>query len=170
MAVDLTLKSVSITAREATPPTASAPGAGGQGIKKHVSGYIASVTASLSITSIIRMCEVPSNAVVTSVHGQSAAQTAGKVDVGVYRNNKDGGAAADVDLFASAWDLASAVARTDITNESTGYTTAKQMQPLWQAAGLTSDPGGTLDIALTVVTTDFTTAAGAVKIDVEYVV
>jgi hypothetical protein len=169
MAVDLTLKSVSITAREATPPTASAPGEGGQGIKKHVSGYFASVTASLSITSVIRMCEVPSNAVVTSVHFQSAAQTAGKFDIGVYRNNDDGGAVADADLFASAVDCASAVVRTDVTNESTNYTTAKQMQPLWEAAGLSADPGGTLDIALTVVTTDVTTGTGAVKVDVEYV-
>lgn len=170
MAVDLTLKSVSITAREATPPTASAPGAGGKGDVKHVSGYLASVTASLSITSIIRMCEVPSNAVVTDVYIQSGAQTAGKFDVGVYRNNKDGGAVADVDLFASAVDCASAVAKTNITNEGvTTYTLAKQMQPLWQAAGLTTDPGGTLDVALTVVTTDVTTGTGAVKVDVYYV-
>lgn len=170
MAVDLTLKSVQITAREATPPTAFAPGQGGVGIVKHVSGYLASVTAALSITSIIRMCEVPSNAVVTAVHFQSAAQGAGKFDVGVYRNNKDGGAVVDVDLFASAIDCASAVAKTDITNEGvTTNTMAKQMQPLWQAAGLSADPGGTLDVALTVVTTDVTTGTGAVKVDVMYV-
>lgn len=169
MAIDLTLKSVSITAREASPPTLSNPGAGGQGLVKHTSGYLASVTASLSITSVIRMCEVPSNAVITGLYFQSAAQTAGKFDIGVYRNNDDGGAVVDADLFASAVDCASAVVRTDVLNESTLNTTAKQMQPLWQAAGLTTDPGGTLDLALTVVTTDVTTGTGAVKLDVEYV-
>lgn len=169
MAIDTTLKSVSITAREATPPTVSSPGAGGQGVKKHVSGYLASVTASLSATSVIRMCELPSNAVVTAVHFQSAAQGGGTFDIGVYRNNDDGGAVVDADFFASAVAVTSAVARTDVTNESAVNTLAKQMQPLWQAAGLSTDPGGTLDVALTVAT-DITTGTGAVKVDVTYVV
>ena len=169
MAIDLTLKSVSITAREASPPTLNSPGAGGQALVKHISGYLASVTASLSATSVIRMCEVPSNAVLVGLWFQSAAQVAGKFDIGVYRNNRDGGAVVDQDFFATDIDCASAVTRTDVLNESTLNTLVKQMLPLWSAAGLTSDPGGTLDLALTVHTTDVTTGTGAVKLDAFYV-
>lgn len=168
MAIDLTLKSVAITNREATPQVLNNPGVGGASKLKTVSSYLASVTASLSITSVIRMVDVPSNAVVKAVYFQSAAQAAGKFDIGVYRNVKDGGAVCDADLFASAVDCASAVAKTDVTNESTNNTIAKQHQPLWQAAGLSADPKSSLDICLTVVTTDVTTGTGAVGLEVQY--
>jgi len=114
------------------------------------------------------MVEAPSNAVVSAIYFQSAAQTAGKFDIGVYRNNEDGGAVVDADLFASAVDCASAVVRTDVTNESTNNTIAKQHQQLWEAAGLSEDPKTTLDIALTVVTTDVTTGTGAVALEAQY--
>jgi hypothetical protein len=168
MAIDLTLKSTAITNREATPAVLNSPASGGASKLKSVHGYLASVTAALSITSVIRMVEVPSNANVRAVIFQSAAQTAGKFDIGVYRNNADGGAVVDADLFASAVDCASAVVKTDVTNESTNYTTALQNQPLWQAAGLSADPHSTLDICLTVVTTDVTTGTGAVALEVQY--
>ena len=82
----------------------------------------------------------------------SGAQAAGMFNVGVYRTNRDGGAVVDVDLFGSAIDLGAAVVDSEISNESTEYTIAKRAQPLWQAAGLSADPGGHLDIALTCVT------------------
>lgn len=169
MAVDLTLKGTAITNREASPPVLNNPGMGSGGNMHCAVGYLASVTASLSITSRIRLVEVPSNAYVTQVLFQSGAQTAGAFDIGVYRNNDDGGAVVDADLFASAVSCASAVAQTDVTNESTNYTMAKQVQPIWQAAGLSVDPKSTLDIVLTVATTDVTTGTGAVMLKVIYV-
>jgi hypothetical protein len=72
------------------------------------------------------------------------------VNVGVYRNTKDGGAAVSATLFASAQATSAALSNSDVTNQSGNYTLDKQEQPLWQAAGLTSDPGGTLDIVATV--------------------
>ena len=169
MAIDLTLKGTAITNREATPPVLSNPGLGVGGIEKCAYGYLASVTASLSITSIIRLVEVPSNAIVTDLRLTSAAQAAGAFDVGVYRNSKDGGAVVDADLFGSAVSCASAVVNSDVLNESTNNTIAKQSQPLWQAAGLSVDPKSTLDIALTVASTDVTTGTGAVGLKVRYV-
>lgn len=170
MAVDLTLKSVAITNREATPRTLVNPGEGAPARKKFVKSYLASVTAALSITSVIRMVQVPAHCHVTDVKFQSAAQTAGKFDLGLYRTNGDGGAVVDADFFASAIDCASAVAITDVTNESGINTIAKQNQPLWQAAGMTEPAKGTmLDVALTVVTTDVTTGTGAVAVEVGYV-
>ena len=169
MAIDLTLKSTAVTNREATPAVINNPGLGHGAVMKSATGYLASVSASLSITSIIRMVEVPSNAYIRGIYFQSAAQGAGAFDIGVYRNNADGGAVADQNLFASAVNCASAVVRTDVTNESTNNTTALQEQPLWEAAGLSVDPHSTLDICLIVTGTDVTTGTGAVKLEAQYV-
>jgi hypothetical protein len=171
MAIDLTLKSTAITNREAIPRVANNPGAGAPGTVRQVQGYLASVTASLSITSVIRMCEIPAHATVNSITFASAAQTAGKFDIGLYRTNADGGAVVDADFFATAVDCASAVVLTDQTNESTVNTIAKQNQPIWQAAGATEPAKGTMyDVALTVVATDVTTGTGAVGVKVLYVI
>lgn len=170
MAIDLTLKSTAITNREATPAVHNSPGAGGAGIARQVYGYIASVTASLSATSVIRLVEVPSNAVVTSVRVSSGAQTAGKFDIGVYRTNRDGGAVVDQDFFTTVLDCASAVIDQECVMKATSANTiAKRSQPLWQAAGLSADPKCMLDICATVMTTDVTTGTGALGVLVTYV-
>ena len=172
MAIDLTLKSTAITNREATPRVANNPGSGSAGTVRSVQGYLASVTAALSITSIIRMVEVDAYAIVDALEFQSAAQTAGKFDIGLYRTNTDGGAVVDADFFASVVDCASAVAITGVLNESTTNSIAKQYLPLWNAAGVSTapPPGTKYDIALTVVTTDVTTGTGAVGIKCRYVI
>jgi hypothetical protein len=164
MAIDLTLKSNGITNREATPRVLNSPGTGGSGLVKGAVAYLASVTASLSATSVIRMFEVDAHAVVTDLVFASAAQTAGKFDIGVYRTNADGGAAVDQDFFATDVDCASAVVLTDVLNESGTNTLTKQCQPLWQALGVTTEPlpGTMYDVCLTVHTTDITTGTGSV--------
>jgi hypothetical protein len=170
MAADLTLKSVAITNREATPRVLNNPGVGGKGVNKVVKSYLASVTAALSITSIIRMVEVPAHSYLTDLRFQSAAQAAGALDIGLYRTNADGGAVVDQDFFASGVVVTNAVVITDVMNESTTFTIAKQHQPLWQAVGMTEPPKGTmLDICLVVVTTDVTTGTGAVALQASYI-
>jgi hypothetical protein len=165
MGVDLTLKSTAITNREATPRVMNNAGAGGPGMARVTYGYIASVTAALSATSIIRLCEVPSNAIVSSVKVTSGAQGAGKFNIGLYRNNTDGGAlvaSGSDSFFTTDLDCASAVLDQECVMKATsGNTLAKRNQPLWQALGLTSDPGTTFDVAATVHTTDVTTGTGA---------
>lgn len=172
MAVDLTLKSTAITNRESTPRVFNNPGSGGAGILRVVQGYYASVPASLSATSVIRMCEIDAYAVVDSVSFASAAQTVGEFSIGVYRTNADGGAAVDMDFFATRIDVASAVALTDVTNESTTNTLLKQNQPLWQALGVSTAPapGTKYDVCLTVDTTAITTGTGAVALKVRYTI
>lgn len=171
MAVE-TLSSPSITNRDATPRVANNPGVGSAGTLRFVQGYFASVPASSSVGSTIRMCEIDAYAIVDSVSLQSAAQTAGAFDVGVYRTVPDGGAVVDADLFASAVSCASAVALTDITNESTLNTIAKQAQPLWQAAGVATAPapGTKYDVVLTCATTAVTTGLGAIGVKVRYTI
>jgi hypothetical protein len=107
---------------------------------------------------------------------ESEAQAAGAFNVGVYyATDGEGGrptsllvaAAISAALFASAVDCSGAVA-TDITNESGTYTLDKRTQPLWQAAGLASDPGGYFDIVATVNTTAVTTGTGKIGLRVSY--
>lgn len=164
-----TLVSVGITNRNATPPVLNTAGqAGGAAPLYEVFDGVASVTASASVGSTIRCVSVPSNAVVSEVRLFSEAQGAGAFDIGVYRNSRDGGAVVDADFFGSAVSCASAVLGTDVTQESTVNTIAKMKQPLWQAAGLTEDPKGELDIVATCATTAVTTGTGALAIKVKY--
>ena len=171
MAVDLTLKSAGLTARDATPPTAQNPGSGGVATKKFVQGYIASVTAALSVTSVIRLVQVPAHCYIKSVKLYSEAQGAGAFDVGLY--NVGVALTIDQDFFGSAVSCAGIVAGTDITHESAGsvMTVADRILPLWQAAGVSTEPAkGTMyEIAAVVTTTDVTTGTGALGVEVEYV-
>jgi len=169
MAIDLTLKGVQITNREATPRVLNNPGLGVGAVEKCVFGYLASVPASLSITSIIRLVTLPSNAIVTDLRLSSGAQTAGAFDIGVCRTNGDGGAIVDQDFFGSAVSCASAVLNVDVLAESTVNTIAKQAQPLWQALGMATDPKGMLDICAIVTTTDVTTGTGALALRARFV-
>ena len=108
-----------------------------------------------SANSIHRFVRVPSNARISQLLFTCAiAGTAGAVNVGVYRRSEDGGAVVDVDFFASAVDLsAAALTDTDLKNESTTNTPAKQAQPLWEAVGESADPHSWYDIAWTISTT-----------------
>lgn len=161
------LQSPPIQNREAVPPVLNNPALGSGADVKIAKGHIASLTASASVGSTIRFCEVPSNAIVHEVKIASAAQTAGALDIGLYKNIKNGGTVIDADFFASAVSVASAVPLTDITNESGEYSIAEQNQPLWQAVGLSADPKTTFDVVGTI-TTNVTTGTGAMLVMVEF--
>jgi hypothetical protein len=159
--------STSLTNRDAVPRVLNTAGRGCGALVRSASDYL-TVPASANVGSTFRIVQIPSNAVVLSVHIESEAQTAGKVDVGAYRTTSDGAAVVDADFFATAVDLASAVAVTDITNESTTYTLNKRIQPIWQALGMSTDPKCDLDIVATVVTTAVTTGTGKLGLRVTY--
>jgi hypothetical protein len=121
------------------------------------------------------MVTVPSNARVTSVKLQSDALGAGAtVNCGVYYPTNPpaglgvaGGAAIAATLFGSAIDVHAAVALTDITNQAGNNGVANQELELWQAAGLSKDPGCLLDIGVAVSVA--IAAAGKIGIKVDYV-
>lgn len=106
-------------------------------------------------TSIYRFCRVPSNACIFSVlYSGADASSAGAIDVGVYQTAENGGAVVDADLFASAFALtAGPDHNTELAFESTQYTFAESVTPLWAALGLSSDPCIDYDIAATITTT-----------------
>lgn len=175
MAVDH-VKSPSITNLDAQPAVANTAGEGGGAPVKTIEGY-ATAVASSSVDATYQLVRVPSTCKVKAVMFESAAQTAGAFDIGVYyATDGQGGKPTSLlaanaisrALFASAVDCASAVAPTDVTNESGNYTIDKRVMPLWQAAGLTSDPGGSFDIVATVTTTAVTTGTGRFGVRVSY--
>lgn len=178
MAVE-NLKSAGITNLDATPATRNATGNYGAGIMREVDGFV-TISAAASLTSTYRMVRLPTNAKVKSVTLESEAQGAGKVDVSVYYSDAtgDGTAAGNSGVvvpstgskfFASVVDLASAVTPTNVVNQSGNYGLDKRNKPLWDALGLSADPGGFFDIVLVVATTAITTGTGKTGIRVSYV-
>lgn len=136
------------------------------------------VGAADSATSYYPLVAVPSTAMVRAVYCTApAGMTTLAGNIGVYKNTKDsGGSTTGVaaftgsgTIFAAAETLAVAKNRVDVTNNnSDAYSTAKREQPIWQAIGLSTDPGGTFDIGIAVTTAN-TGAAGRVGLEVHYV-
>lgn len=164
-----TLKSTAITNRDATIKALTNAKLYGAPLLSAV-GY-ATAAAADDTSSTYRLCALPSACIVRGVYLSSVAQGgSAAVDVGVRRATADGGAAISATataLFGSGVSVVSAISRSDVTNESTNYTAALREQPLWQAAGLSADPGGELD--LTVVPTAALTNGGAIAVEVQFV-
>lgn len=164
-----------ITNRDAVPPVIS-DGRITKGALKSGIGSVA-VGAADSATSYYPLVEVPTSAMVRAVLVTApAGMTTLAGNIGVFKNTKNAkgvttGVAANTGsdtIFAAATSLASALNRSDVTNaNSNAYGTDKREQPLWQAIGLSADPGGTFDIGIAVTTAN-TGAAGRVGLEVIY--
>lgn len=172
------LKSASITNLDAAPIVPNTAGKGAAGYLWQVNDY-ATVSALASQTSTYKMVRLPTVAKVKSVVFESEAQGAGAFDIGVSYSDQpiDGtpsalaGTVIDANFFASAVAVTSIVNPTNVTNESGAgnYTLDKRNMPLWQALGLTVDPGGFFDIVCTVVSADITTGTGKMGISAEFI-
>lgn len=167
MAVDH-VKSTPITNMDASPPAFSTAGEGGPGYLMSVSSGDVVGIASSSIDATYQFVRVPSNCKVKQVLVTSEAQTAGAMDIGLYYATDGEGnrptallvaAAISRTLFAAAYSVAAASAQLDVIGISTSFSPLKRNQPLWQAAGLSSDPGGFFDIVGSL-TTAITTGTG----------
>jgi len=140
------IKSTAVSNADATPrvPNESFEDAG---IVRASTGFV-TVTSGKTTGSIYPIVRVPTNCRVISVRITNAAGSASSAfDVGVYAPN--GGAAVSAALFGSAIACTNANVDLDITGESTTYTNAQRLKRLWDAAGASSDPGGSYDICLT---------------------
>jgi hypothetical protein len=174
------LKTTPITNRDASPAVIN-DGRLERGVLKSAVGSVTcgatdtgGATFAAGTTYVI--CSVPSTAVIRNVLLSCAALTSGVVSIGVGRNTKDSGglayplliSATATALFASGQSVASALSKSNVTNQSGNYPLGNQEKPLWQACGtLTADPGGTLDIVVLVTTT--LTAGGLLGLEVQYV-
>jgi len=175
MAVDH-VKSTPITNLDASPAVIQTMGEGGPASLKSISSGDVVGVASSSIDATYQFVRVPSNAKIKQVLFDSEAQAVGTIDIGLYYATDGlGGKPAALlaantinrTLFASAVSIAALSAQTDITKQSATFTPAKRNQPLWQAAGLTSDPGGNFDIVGTLATA-ITTGTGKMGMTVNY--
>lgn len=165
----VTLKSATITNRDALPRIIN-DGRLERGVMKSFKGFVTAANGD-SIGSKYIIGAVPSTAIVRQLLLSCDAITSSATDVGVYRPTSSDGTAGTVvsaNLFSAAFSIAAArTAYTDVTNQGGTYSIDKQEQPLWQAAGLTADPGGTFDIVFTL--TAATTASGRVGLIGHYV-
>ena len=120
-----------------------------------------------SIGSTYRFASVPSGAIINSIRVFCDAITSGAMDVGVYRNTDAGSAVVLATAYATAQSIASAIVTgTEVAFEARDIANVEKR--VWEDAGLTTDPGGTLDLVGTL--TAATTAAGTLSFIVDYTV
>lgn len=177
------LKSTSITNLDASPVVANTAGNGAPGVVRRVQGFITTV-ASDAAGSTYRLVRLPTTARDIRVFFEAEAQGAGKVQLSAYYSDSttDGTAVANQGLvvpttgagfFADDIDCASAVTPADKTGTGTSgqanYHLGNRGKALWDALGLTSDPGGYIDLVAVVHTTAITTGAARLGVDVSYV-
>lgn len=171
------LKSAPITNSDATPVVPNTTGEGAPGYLRGAYGFVTAVAADAA-GSTYQLVRVPSNAKVASLQFQSEAQGAGAVQLGLYYSTSkvDGtspslqGTVIDAKFFSDQFSIAAAVLPGEkVFNTGGSNTPDKRNQPLWQAAGLASDPGGFFDIVATVNTTAITTGTGRIGAYVSFV-
>lgn len=153
--------SADIGNRDATPAVLTTPG----GALSRRNGSI-SITTSETSGQTMRYAQIPSNARNVTVRlwcGSSG--TAGAVDIGIYRTTADGGAVVDVDFFASAQALTTALSGQDVTHESGEFSLVESEEPLWDALGVSADPNVMYDVVATITTAVQNTAATRLIVD-----
>lgn len=171
------IKSTVITNRDATPKVLTDDIVSGGEVRES-EGFIQTAGSADGAGSFYRIAQVPSNARVTNIMFQADALGSGAaLDVGVYwptfipvgagllASNQS--LVINTQLFASALGASAATTPLEIINQSTNNTIAKQEQCIWQAAGLTADPGIDLDIVVRVQTA--IAAQGYIGLKVKYV-
>lgn len=173
------LKSTAITNLDASPIVANTAGHGAPADLKQQDGFV-TVSASMAAGSTYRLVRLSTKAILKHLFFESDAQGAGKFNLSAYYSDSttDGTAVANQGLivpttgdqfWASDIDCASAVASADKINESGNNTLALRQKQLWDALGLTSDPGGFIDIVAVVHTTDVTTGTGKLGVSALFV-
>lgn len=122
-------------------------------------------TAAAAATSdTMSFCTVPSNAILTALYvTNTALGGSGAINLGLYRQD---GTAISATFFASARSTVSA-AHADVFGANATLI-PKREQPLWQMAGLTSDPGEQFWIQAVVSTGG--ASAGTIAVNAEYTV
>ena len=173
------LKSAAITVLDTLPQLYPTAGEGASGYVRAQNAYI-TPTSGATAGSTYKIMRLHTGVKVKHVLIEGAAETAGAYNIGLYYGDgptvgiMDGtppalaGTAVSATLFASAFSLATAVAEpSDITNQSGNYPATARNLPLWQAAGLSADPGGFFDLVL--VSTTAPTVGALIGLEVEYV-
>lgn len=141
---------------------------------RRVISTIAVGTGDIDDDDIIVMARVPSNAVISSIKLfnddlDSHTTPTLKTDIGLY---KPDGTVVDRDAYASQITTLQAANTTGVECAFEARNINECANKVWQDgdATLTADPGGFLDIALTIETVAATAAAGDITMIVDYTV
>ncbi len=156
------LKSGAVTNLDASPMVVNSSGIGGLSRLHAINGSVTATTAKTT-GSTYQLVRVRSNAIVKHLDVKlDAAVTTFTADFGCYYStgSADGTLAANAgsavnstsgsQLFGAAVALASQVTFIDLAQN---LTAAKLDKELWDACGLSTDPGGFFDIVATTTTT-----------------
>lgn len=147
--------STALTNRDATPKVLSDVYLTGGEIKESW-GYVQSHGAADAAGTTYRLCSVPSNARISALDFQSSGLGSGsQLDIGVWYptfipvgaglSASSASASINTTLFVSATSCSNAVASTNLISTA-NMAINLQEQPLWQVAGLATDPMIPLDI------------------------
>jgi hypothetical protein len=175
------LKSPSITNLDAIPVVPNTAGEGAPAYCRTLEGTITPLAGD-AIGSTYRLVRLPSNAKVKSIIFWSQAQGAGTFDLSAYYSDStmDGTAPANQGLivpttgaafFADGINAAAAVVGLQVLGNGgvlAGWTPNLINTQLWAALGLTSDPGGFIDVVMVCADVAVTTGGGQVAISVDY--
>jgi hypothetical protein len=168
-----TTYSDTVTNLVANPPVPNSVSVQG-GRVRTVKSTIALGTGDIDDDDIIVMARVPSNAVIQSIrlfNDDLDAHTTPTLvaDVGLY---KPDGTVADRDCYASLITTLQSANTAGVELMFEARNINEVANKVWQDgdAVLTTDPGGLLDIAITIETVAATAAAGDVTMIVEYTV
>lgn len=165
-------KSTVITNADATPPVLSNRALAKGEVYVALAKF--EIAAGDDDTSKLRICRLPSNAIVTSIRiWNDAIASSSSWDVGLYQTGYNGGAVIDADLFASAVDISAGLAGTELRFEAATTAPIDYIEyRLWQIADLgaatyTQDPQIEFDLVATANTIG--SAAGTIIFIVQYV-
>lgn len=156
---------------DASPPVMNEVGLQG-GRERVVQDDFEVATTDLDAADIIRLARLPSNARITELLIANDDLDANgtptlDMDLGLYDADDD--SVLDDDCFAVAdTQLQAASGFVDHRFNALGIDTVGQK--LWEIAGLTEDPGGEMDIAITTDTGAATAAAGTIAFIIRYVI
>lgn len=174
--------SASITNLDASGPAPvyTTSGQGASAVARTQNDYVAVTTAGLGNTGTkLKILRLKSNVKLKRVilSADTALDTNGSptltLDVGAYYSDStvDGTAVANQGVVISA-NAFSAILAFGATFQNVAadakWTTVMRNQELWQALGLSSNPGGFIDIVVAVHATAATAAAGNLEIRVEF--
>lgn len=149
-------KSAGITNATATPKVANSANVRNGNLR--ASQGMVAIANGDSIASTFRLFRVRSNDRMDSLRIYCSAITSAAGDIGLYGAND--GAVVDVDFFASAQSIASALNGTDVSFEAgaAGGLLTNAEKRIWECLGLSADPNLEYDVVLTL--TAAATAAG----------
>jgi len=160
----VTLKSTNLTAFDAGTLVGTTY-SGGK-LRSQVATF--EVGAADSIASIYRFARVKSNWRMTGIWMTCDAITSAAGDVGIYQTAGNGGAVVDVDAYATATSIATAITILPVNLLFEVKDIANCRKLVWEDAGLTADSGRFYDLAMTLTTA--ATGAGTLCFETQYVI